>query len=171
MKRGMSRKGVATGEVLLLVLGVFAVALVGYFVYKAFTKPTGVIDLLPDGKQAVALLCNGYAGSSEQFRLGYCTDFKKLKISGKDEYVNCDYLVKENAIEIDEKPENLDCSTAQQNFCNTGIPVEDKDKIKVNGELCDKGTATVCFGLGQTECNRQIRCVWDDARQLCFTSQ
>ena len=141
MKRGLfeRKKGQgATWQLLLLLLGLAAVVIIVYFVFKAFSTPTGIIDLLPDDKQFVAQLCNGYAGSAGQSALGYCTDFKKLEISGKEQYANCDYLVDKKAIRIDEDKPDICDGKDRINFCRTGVTQDEKDDdILVNGDVCD----------------------------------
>ena len=125
-------QGLSTSTLVLLILA----AIVLIVVVLGFTQGWGYIfdkiGLLPGDLEAAAKSCE----TSAQYGLktSYCNEFKKVRVAGKKQWVNCDYL--EKYAEFEKLQENCNETTVKNlalQLCNNE---KLKDDEKVNDWTC-----------------------------------
>ena len=148
-KRG--QEGISITTLLLLVLGIVVIVVLIIGVTGGFDFIFGKIKLLPgQSLQTVAESCN--AASELKLKIDYCSEFKKIKVDGKTEYVNCQDSRVQAGMK-DELKSKVECggkdsegTTSAQVQCDKLISdlsgksgEKDCTNIdKVNGKICIK---------------------------------
>ena len=129
MKKVMDKKAQSTQFIILLLVGLAAAAIVIIGVMGGFDAIFGKIGLLPGNLEAAAQSCG--ISSSQNLKTSYCNEFKQVTITGKKQYVTCDYL--ENHAEFEKLSEacTLERATLAKDFCKTL-----RDSKLVNGKVC-----------------------------------
>ena len=146
VKGGMNSKGqegVSLTTLLLIILGgvVIIVLIIGFT--KGFDFIFGKFDILPgQNLQAVSESCA--ASAKLDLKVDYCTQFKKIKIDGKDEYINC----QDDRLQLDKKmdcdtgaklPERLQCEKLISDLSGKDGEKDCSKVLHVNGKVCQRG--------------------------------
>jgi len=96
----------------------------------------GFLYSAPGALEQVAQSC-GISGANG-LATSYCNEFKEVKIAGKDQWVNCNYLATEKFASFDTLedgcPVDLPLITLANDTCFNEKLSQDKDLV--NGELC-----------------------------------
>ena len=135
MRKVVNKKGqgLSTTTLVLLILA----GLVLVVVVIGFTTGWGYIfdkiGLLPGDLEAAAQSC-GFSATSG-LKTSYCNEFKEIRISGKKQYVNCQYL--EGIATFDTLPEGT-CANTTVNKLAKDLCVNKKlkDDDLVNNKDC-----------------------------------
>ena len=130
MKEGMNKKGeFTTAQLLGLILGVVAVALVIIFATGGFAKIGELFEKVPS-IEITAQACGGYANAN--LVNAYCNEFYKTKILGESQWVTCEYLANNSLATFDKLTEECSQTASVTEFCETLT----KKNIEVNGQDC-----------------------------------
>ncbi|MEK6928479.1 MAG: hypothetical protein AABW65_00800 [Nanoarchaeota archaeon] len=127
-KRG--QEGLSITTLLIIILGIVVVVVIILGVTKGFGFIFGKIDFLPgQDLQAVAESCA--TAAQLKLKIDYCVEFKKIKVDGAKEYVNCEDSRVESGIKSEVEKIECDKDTSQK-YCE--ILIERKEyNAKVNG--------------------------------------
>lgn len=153
IKRGFGKKGqegVSLGTLLLLILGIVVVVVLIIGFTQGFDFIFGKFRLLPgQSLQTVVESCN--VAAELKLSADYCSEFKQIKVDGKNEYVNCqDSRIKQNMkqelvseIECQNDVNNLSPEASQCVKLIEAVKGEKGKKdcskiVRVNGKVCDK---------------------------------
>ncbi|MBC8435015.1 hypothetical protein H8D91_00750 [archaeon] len=133
-KRGQSEIGL--GTLLMIIIGVVGLVLVGMFVYNSWNKiNTTVGTITPEDRTVYAQACEQALTLGEA---GYCMDFKEVKIGKEKQYMNCDNLNDDFALNISDT--SITCGLdVGKDFCkylNTTEVVTATVNKTVNGKIC-----------------------------------
>lgn len=142
-KRG--QEGFSFSAILGLVIGIIALVVIALFIYGAFHKANTTLEFLPGEESTASQVCGLVASGANSALI--CDDFKKLKIGGKDAYVNCKYvgeqLLTENASWVSQI-KDIPCNQtkAAKVYCKKLNQTATK-KVTVNGRICDPTTGLI----------------------------
>lgn len=130
----MNKKGQGLSTTTLVLLILAGIVLV--VVVLGFTQGWGYIfdkiNLLPGDLEAAAQSCG--LSATQGLSTSYCNEFKELKIAGKKQWANCDYLegyAEFTKLTTDCSPEIV-TNLAAQVCANEGLDADDL----VNGNPC-----------------------------------
>ncbi len=158
VEKRMNRKGqegISIGTLLIIVLGVVVVVVLILGVTGNLNFIFEKINLLPgQSLETVAQGCNIAAKTG--LKVDYCDTFKKIKIDGKTEYINCEDNRVQRGLDEDaksktaawtdtaaacslnagKKPEQVQCTKLINELSGEKGKKDCAKLAKVNGQLC-----------------------------------
>jgi len=140
-KRGSNKKAEITTTNLVITMIILAVLtiVVIVFITNFSEKAESTIDLLPEELQTVATACINIRTA---LPISYCTEFEKIELRGKTQYVSCEFPEIQKAIIEAQKENDFTIPTCDQNEREKKCKeLAETGKLKpdtlVNGVLCD----------------------------------
>lgn len=138
MKRGLNKKGqdLSIGTLILIVLGIIVLVLLILGFSLGWGNLWEKINIFKGGSSIGDVVTACKIAVTSQDVYSYCQDFKKIKIDGKIEYVNC--LDGRVVAGLDNKITTCNAENvlnAKRTICASLSPA-DKNNIKINGEFC-----------------------------------
>ncbi len=137
IKRGMNKKGqdLSIGTLILIVLGIIVLVLLILGFSLGWSNLWEKINIFKGGSSIGDVVTACKIAVTSQDVYSYCQDFKKIKVDGKTEYVNClDGRVESG---LDSKITTCsDKSTLEKEYCKTLIKNNEKN-AKVDGLQCN----------------------------------
>ena len=133
MQKRLNKKAqdLSIGTLILIVLGIVVLVLLILGFSYGWSSLWEKINIFQGGNSLneMAVACNTAVASNA--KITYCDDFKKIKIDGKTEYVNCEDSRLSNSIDT-----KLTCDGYPAlEYCSK-IKESDREKTMVNGESC-----------------------------------
>ncbi len=129
-------QGLPISTLILLILGIIVLVVVAVGFIKGWDFIFGKIGILPGDLEVAAKACD--VSGSNNLKTSYCNEFKEVKIAGKKQFVNCDYL-EQYATFTHLLPEDS-CSDTANTVRNLAEQLCDNENLKeddkVNGETC-----------------------------------
>ncbi len=132
-KRDKKGQGLSSETIILLLIAVVVLVIVILGFTKGWGWVFGGFGLLPGDLEKSAQACD-LAGQNN-LKTTYCNEFKEVKISGKNQFVNCEYLAKSGYASFTTLTESCGSITklAQDTCTNQRL---DDQKDMINGETC-----------------------------------
>ncbi len=136
MEKRVNKRGqdLSIGTLILIVLGIIVLVLLILGFSMGWSNLWEKINIFQGGNSlsTVAAACNTAVASSD--KISYCTDFKKIKVNGKTEYVNCEddrvLVGVETKLDCGESKEVRESERCQK------FDDKDKEKTIVNSRSC-----------------------------------
>ncbi|MEK6917540.1 MAG: hypothetical protein AABW51_01190 [Nanoarchaeota archaeon] len=132
-KRDKRGQGLSSETIIILVIAVIVLVIVVLGFTRGWDWVFGGFAKLPGDLEKTGQAC-GFAGENN-LKTTYCNEFKEVKIAGKNQRVNCEYLAKNNYATFTTLTEACGSITklAQDTCVNERL---DDQKDMINGETC-----------------------------------
>lgn len=171
-----NKKGqdLSIGTLILIVLGIVVLVLLILGFSLGWSNLWEKINIFGGGSSVgdVATACGLAATQENQY--GYCQDFKKIKVDGKTEYLNCEdgRIASGLTDKMTCTPESV--KTSVQSLC-ASFDKKGYDETKINGKLCDDASyeyvpkcAQVGGAVKTTACDEAKEVDYEKANQVAL---
>jgi len=180
-KRGQD---LSIGTLILIVLGIVVLVLLILGFSMGWENLWEKINIFGGGSSisTVVTACDGAALQNNEY--GYCQDFKKVKVDGKTQYMNCEDTRIQNSLDNKLICNQDDVKAAKETLCAT-LKEQGKGDTKIHSkdivETCDSIVPSGCLkeesdctGIEgnneaekQTACTTAAACEWDNTSKSC----
>ena len=136
-------QGLSVTTMILLASGVVLLVIIVLAITGVWGSIAVKLNLLPSNLEAAAQSCE--LSADAQLKTSYCNEFKKVRIAGKKQYINCEELTAYTEFELWDDP---GCDDTVGELANQTCHNEELgDDFLINGEKCSEWNLNLSLSL------------------------